>query len=79
VSWQDMVLTIGQGGFVVLLWRTARDKSTQIARSTSLWNVGIIATFAWVFATLGLVGSCITEALCAALWAFIAWKRPTRS
>ncbi len=76
MSWQDMVLSAGQLGFVVLLLRTARDKGTRIARSTSLWNAAIIGEFGHVFWSLGLVGSAVTEWMCAALWLFLAWKRP---
>lgn len=76
--WQDWVFTTGTLFFTVALIPTAIDERTIMPRYKSAPTAFWLAIFAVTQWTLGMRVAPICEVLCAACWAFIAWRRAPR-
>lgn len=75
MSWQDVVMTIGNLIFLVVLSRIAYNPQTKIEAKMALMNAAVLGEFAHVYWTLHMYGGSLSEAACAVLWSWIAIKR----
>lgn len=70
MEWQDLVIAIGSGLFVVALLPTVFSDEKP-AWSTSAMTGSILYVFAFTYYTLGLKLGAITAALSAVVWTII--------
>jgi len=65
--WQDIAITVGCFILAGALVPTIRNKHKPEPLTSALTG-GVLAVFAFAFATLGLWLSAVSQALCALLW-----------
>lgn len=74
MSWQDIVLTIGQFAFMAALIPSLRSEEKP-AIGTSLMTASVLFIFAVVNASLELYFAAVTVSLTGALWLVLAWQQ----
>lgn len=71
MTWQDKVLALGQGLFVLALIPTVMSTSCKPPLSTSIPTAIILTVFAWTFSTLRLPWAANTSLASAVTWLII--------
>lgn len=74
MSWQDIVLTVGQFVFIIALLPSIFSKDKP-AISTSVLNSSVLYIISYVNATLNLYGNAVGLFIVATLWAFLAIQK----
>ncbi len=74
MSWQDIILSIGQYVFVIALLPSVFGKDKP-ALSSSLITAIILAIFSLVYSTLDLWSSTVASGIVSATWFLLAWQQ----
>ena len=74
LTWQDLIVSVGQVVFVFALWPMLRS-STKPPLLTSILHGLILSSFGVVFASLGLWFSTVAVTVGSGMWFYLGWQK----